>query len=324
MSITRRMTVVFRVTAGPRRGFGHLARCRALARTLGVRPLVSMRADQATCRAAVRAGVTLVPGGLRALDRLRPALVVVDDPVRRHAGTWVRGARRRGVPVAAICDAGLGRVDADLVIDGSVRAARPRRRSHLWGPRFAVLDPRVPGLRARRRARARRILVAVGGGAHVFTAVPALARALAARLPGAEIRVAPGFTGHGPAPVLPAGRWIAPARLAPALAAADLAIVGGGLTAYEACALGVPAVAVAVAPGQRPTIRALARRGAVVDGGIWASGRSDRLGALAARLLDAPGVRRRMARAGRGLVDGLGARRIAAALSRLAAGGRHA
>lgn len=323
MSIIRPMTVVFRAAAGPRRGFGHLARCRALARALGVPALVSLRAGPATRRAAAGAGVTVVDGGLRGLDRLRPSLVVVDDPAARHARAWVRGARRRGLPVAAISDAGRGRVEADLVIDGSVNARPARRPSHLSGPRFAVLDGRVSALRGLTRRRPRRICIALGGGAHVFAVVPALTAALAARVPEADIRVAPGFTAPDRRPALAAGRWLAPGALAPALASSDLAIVGGGLTAYEACALGVAAVAVAVVPEQRPTIRTLARRGAVVDGGAWRPAVTARLGDLAARLLATPGRRRRLARAGRSLVDGRGVRRIAAALARLAGGARH-
>ena len=37
------LRVLFRAPAGPRRGFGHLVRCRSLARALGVRPLIALR-----------------------------------------------------------------------------------------------------------------------------------------------------------------------------------------------------------------------------------------------------------------------------------------
>lgn len=324
MSITRRMTVLFRVAAGPRRGFGHLARCRALARALGVAPRVSVRGSAATCRAARQLGVEVVPGGLAAIDRLRPAMVVVDDPSAAHAQTWVDRARRRGMPVAALCDGGVGRVEADLVVDGSVRARRTAAHV-LAGPRFAVVDPRITALRRRRRTARRRICIAVGGGAHVFSQVPALVAALARRAPGAAIQVAPGFTGRR-RPALAAGTWIAAGQLAPTLAGADLAIVAGGLTVYEACALGVPAIAVAVVPAQQPTVRHLARRRAVVDGGaLYATGGASRVGVSAGRLFERAEARRRLAAAGRRLVDGRGAARIAAALRRLVRdGARHA
>ena len=40
------LRILFRAAAGPRRGFGHLVRCRSLARALGVRPLVALRGGQ--------------------------------------------------------------------------------------------------------------------------------------------------------------------------------------------------------------------------------------------------------------------------------------
>lgn len=319
MSITRHMTVVFRVSAGPRRGFGHLARCRALARALGVVPRVSLRGSASTRAAAATLGVEVLAGGLRALDAPRPALLVVDDPSPRDAAPWVEAARRRDIRVVSFCDGGVGRVDADLVVDGSILA--DRFDADLAGPRYAVVDPRVSALRGRARPARRRVCIAVGGGAHVFSHVHDLVAELAARAPGADIRVAPGFTAPRLRPVLAAGRWIAPSALVPALAACDVAIVAGGLTAYEACALGVPAVAVSVVPAQQPAVRALARHGAVVDGGpLQRTDGAARVSARAAALLDAADDRRRLSATARRIVDGDGARRIAVALVALAAG----
>ena len=41
------LRILFRAPAGPRRGFGHLVRCRSLARALGVRPLIALRGGRA-------------------------------------------------------------------------------------------------------------------------------------------------------------------------------------------------------------------------------------------------------------------------------------
>lgn len=318
MPIIRHVAVVFRVAAGPRLGFGHLVRCRALARALGVEARVSVRGTVATRRAAAALGLRVLTGTAGLLDRERPNLLVVDDPSAPAARAWVRAARRRGIPVASIHDAGLAHVDADLVIDGSVGAPVTTSRATRFGPRFAVIDPGVAALRATRRPRAGLILVAVGGGAHVFALMPPIVADLARRAPGADIRVASGFTAQ-PRPALPGGRWLSPGDLAPALAGAHLAIVAGGLTAYEACALGVPVVAVSVVAAQQPTVRALARRGAVVDGGaLGRPGAVRRVGAAAARLLAAPSQQRRLSAAGRRLVDGRGAARVALALRTLA------
>ena len=319
MPATRPFTVLFRLAAGPRVGFGHVARCRALSGSLGVPPRLPGRGSGATTRAVQRLGLELVPGGLAAIARLTPAMIVVDDPSAAHARPWVDGARRRGIPVAALCDGGVGRVDADLVIDGSVRATRTSRRQ-LAGPRYAVVDARVTTERRARPRSGRRVCIAVGGGAHVFSQVPPLVAALARREPGLRIDVAPGFTNRR-RPAQEAGQGIAPGALASTPPAPDPAVVAGGLTAYEACALGVPAVAVAVVPAQQPTVRGLARRRAVVDGGaLYTAGAPARISRVASALIAAPARCDALARTARQLVDGRGAERIAAALRRLAAG----
>lgn len=319
MPIIRHVAVVFRIAAGPRLGFGHLVRCRAIARALGVVPRVSIRGTAATRRAGAALGLTVLDGGPRLLDREQPHVLVVDDPSAAAARPWVSAARRRGIPVATIHDAGLARVSADLVIDGSVRTAPSADATRLFGPRYAVIDPGLAALGAGRRATAGRVLVAVGGGAHVFSQVPAVVAALARRVPGLDIQVASGFTSPRRRPALPAGRWLAPGQLGRALADAHVAIVAGGITAYEACALGVPAVAVSVVPAQQPTVRALARRGAAVDGGsLGAAGAAGRVAGRTSRLLAAPAAQRRLAAHGRRLVDGRGAVRVAVALRALA------
>ena len=68
-------------------------------------------------------------------------------------------------------------------------------------------------------------------------------------------------------------RWIAaPTVSADALATASVAVVAGGVTLYEACALGTPAVALAVVPAQRlTTARGLPRAGAAIDADAPAS-----------------------------------------------------
>jgi spore coat polysaccharide biosynthesis predicted glycosyltransferase SpsG len=120
-----------------------------------------------------------------------------------------------------------------------------------------------------------------------------------------------------------------------------VAILAGGVTLYEACALGVPAVAVPLSRHQHITVRGIARAGAAIDAGrlpaeggshsaYGAAGSSRRRGSggsrpveravrEAERLLGDAAARRRMSRAGRRLVDGHGAFRVAERLRRLPA-----
>ncbi len=95
------------------------------------------------------------------------------------------------------------------------------------------------------------------------------------------------------------------------MSSASVAVLAGGVTLYEACALGVPAVAIALNQVQHATIRAIAQRGAAVDAGLVHSGAGRTIARVARevdRLLRDPALRRRMAAAGRRLVDARGAR----------------
>jgi UDP-2,4-diacetamido-2,4,6-trideoxy-beta-L-altropyranose hydrolase len=101
------------------------------------------------------------------------------------------------------------------------------------------------------------------------------------------------------------------AEVADAMASADLALAGAGVTATELCAFGVPAVLLVLADNQEPVAEALAAAGAAVT----ASPLDPTSMALALSALAGDADRRRaMAAAGRALVDGRGALRVVARL----------
>lgn len=314
MSLCAELRVLFRVAAGPRRGFGHLVRCLSLARAMGVRPLLCLRGGSAAVDTALSLGAdVLTDGSPRSVRVLEPDVLVVDDPVASLANRWIAAARRSGALVVTVHDLGLGRADGDLVIDGSVtRNARPGpRRVALTGARYAILDPGVTRMRRPVRT-GRRVLVALGGGRRRLVA-KAIAEAIAAADPRAEIRIAGGFTPE-PAPATSRSiTWIAPLRgLARELSLATVAVVGGGVSLYEACAAGVPSVGVPVVSSQTPTVRAFASRGAVV--GMPPGAAPRRTAAAVVALLDDPRRRAVLQRRAADLVDGHGAERSAAAI----------
>jgi spore coat polysaccharide biosynthesis predicted glycosyltransferase SpsG len=135
--------------------------------------------------------------------------------------------------------------------------------------------------------------------------------------------VAAGFSA-GERVALRNARWlVVHTGLTPALLDADVAIVAGGVTLYETCAIGVPAVALAVVPAQRPAIRAFAAAGAVIDAGGVSAGRASiaRAAAGVARLVANRRLRQTMTRRARQIVDGQGTARVAARIQALVAGG---
>jgi spore coat polysaccharide biosynthesis predicted glycosyltransferase SpsG len=104
---------------------------------------------------------------------------------------------------------------------------------------------------------------------------------------------------------------IAPPGLAGAMARATVYAGAAGTTALQAACVGVPAVITAAVPNQEGPAAALVAAGCAV------AAEPDDLARACLRLLDDPGHRRRMADAGRTLVDGLGAARVADRVRRL-------
>ena len=103
----------------------------------------------------------------------------------------------------------------------------------------------------------------------------------------------------------------APGGLASVLAAADLVVSAGGVTMLEACVLGRPTVAVAVAENQRAAVRALGAGGAVAVAELATALDTT------VRLIDADSERAALGEIARATVDGRGAERVAAAIVEL-------
>jgi spore coat polysaccharide biosynthesis predicted glycosyltransferase SpsG len=315
------LRVLFRAPAGSRRGFGHLVRCRTLARALGVRPLVALRGSARAVDAALALGCDVLAHPTpRLLRALRPDLVVVDDPVARDAQRWIAASRRAGARVASVHDLGMGCLDADLVIDGSIAPGARARRRHaaLVGPRYAM-TPAAPGVPRRRPRRASacasRVLIALGGGPHAGVA-DQIARALVSAHRSVQVRIAAGFVARSRIDT-PRVAWARPLDgLGRDLAWADVAITGGGVSLYEACAAAVPIVAIPVVRAQVPTVTAFARARAVRS--VRYGSAPERVARQALELLSDHRVRASLARAAKSLVDGRGAARVARMLARLA------
>ncbi len=330
--------MLFRVAASPRLGFGHLVRAVHLARAVGVVPRVSIRGAGNARLTARRLGATPLSGGAARLVRPGLALLVIDDPSRTAALPWLRAARRAGVRVASFHDVGIAALPSDLAIDGSFGARRAPglgvdAAACRLGAAYAVLSPdlaRSAARHPRAPGRSPTVVIGLGGGRQAASGAiiarhlrQALDRTPALRRTRVLVSLGlqPGGVPRGPAFPAGVGR-VDSTRFREALAAATVAIVAGGTTLYEACALGTPVVAVPVVPGQAPTVRRFVRAGlaagtartaGAVGTSPWA-----RIAAEAAVSLLADARRRtRLSRRGRGAIDGRGAERAAVAIARL-------
>lgn len=253
---------------------------------------------------------TAMPAGLsksaepawmkRRLPRGARGVFVVD--VLDTGKTYLRALKAGGCRVVTMENRSAGRFEADAVVNAIVEGPQKGGRLRIFAPEYA--RARKTALKGRPR-----VLISLGGGddrgltgyaaARIREAVPA-ARITAVEGPAQRLQ-------KGPMRVVKA-----PSSLARLLAASDCALLAGGGTLYEAALLGVPAVAVAKRSHQRRNIAHFAKAGAAVGGGTL-----DRAG-LGSAAVKVAGILKdraragRMARAGKRLVDGKGAFRVAA------------
>jgi hypothetical protein len=289
-----------------------------LARALGWPALISIRG------AGAHSGLPIAPraGAGATLDAARPAVVVLDDPTARHARAWLTAAARRRIPVVSLHDVGLARVPSTLAIDGSVvsPASGWPAEQVLRGLDYAVIAPPA----RRRSARGvRRVLVSLGGGPRAELTM-AIVERLQERHPGVEFYV----TQRGPDGARANdGRRVRVIRttsgLGPWFGRVDMAVVGGGVSLYEAVAAGVPTIAVPVVPAQRPTIRGFETLQVTVSGVPARASRTRLVAQVAARfdtMVADAAWRRRVQQLGPQLVDGQGAQRVARAIAAVSQG----
>jgi UDP-2,4-diacetamido-2,4,6-trideoxy-beta-L-altropyranose hydrolase len=324
--------------SGPGVGLGHVSRCVALgaaAAALGARVSI-LAGEDVGAAALVRAAAleTLaVAGGVNggaAIERLAPvgADVVVIDSYRASPEQFA-ALRSVSAQVVAVDDLADRPLPVDVVVNGGVAAETlPYRRvagtRFLLGPRHALLDARFAGAPAPRVVgRVSRVLLSLGGGrreGELRLALAALADTLDAGVridvvvgrddDAARLATAPRATREGVAIHADV------AGLRELIEAADLAVSGAGMTLYELCASGTPAVMMCMADNQRPNFEAFRRAGAA----LGADGPDD--AALAASLRAALGrlaadgaLRAALGARGRALVDGQGAQRVARAIT---------
>lgn len=100
--------------------------------------------------------------------------------------------------------------------------------------------------------------------------------------------------------------------VAPLFASADVAVAAYGVTAQELCAVGTPAVLVALTPDHAASASALIDAGAALGAGLPDEGLEGRVVAATERLLLDAELRVALGQRGRALIDGRGAARLAA------------
>lgn len=332
--------LVFRADAGAEAGIGHAARSLALAlawRARGGEALFAARGLPGALAARLSAAGVEVESfeaghphpadlerTLSLLGRAGPGAWLVVDGYRFDGG-YHAAVRRAGYRVLAIDDqVRLSFYDAEVVLNPNVHADRLAYEcgsgTLLLGPRYALLRPEFSRRAARSEPeRARRVLVTFGGSDPENATLRAIEglRLLADR--GLEVKVVVGPANPRPEALARAAGPFEVLRDPPDMARlmtwAHVAVAGGGTSAYELACMGVPALLLAAAENQEEVAEGLARFGAAKSLGRAAEASPARIAAEAAELLADRGLCREMGEAGRALVDGRGAERVAALLA---------
>lgn len=330
------MRVALRTTAGKSIGLGHLRRCLTLAAELQnggdtVELLLAGEAQGLELAAAWGVPGRLVAPPLLAIEPLldQVDVLVIDDYGVRGAefAAMQQKLTQRPSPglLLVVDDLADRPLAVDLVLNGNANADQLTYRvrsgtTMLLGARYSLLGPRFRALPKRTAQPAlHRILVTLGG-ADPEGRTGAVTAELAGIFAQAtlEVVLGPLFTDRAALEQLAAGsggrirlhRGLT--DLGPLMAAADLAVSGGGQTTYELAAVGVPTVALCLADNQRGNLAALAQ----VPTLLVVGDRHKTVGAAAIRLAFDVALRQRLIDAGQALVDGRGALRVARELRR--------
>lgn len=331
------MKVFFRTDASVALGTGHLMRCLALARALHHKGATivflcrSLPSILATRVAAEGYGLVQLPDvGDWQADAVATAAtmgsgkhgLVVDH--YSLGADWESSFRGRVACLLALDDAPVRAHDCDLLLDQNLHddaavsyLSLATGSRLLLGPSYALLRPEFADAHCAVKARSavNRLLVSFGGSDPTDEAAKAHA-ILAARTDlRADIVLGPAYSGRL-TPFGDAGERIHilrdPPDLVSRMMAADLALGAGGISSWERCCLGLPALCIAIAANQESVARACQAAGVLRYLGTPSEVTGERLDEVISEMRQLPRALTSMSQTAWKLVDGRGAERVGA------------
>ncbi len=332
------MTVTsFRVDANPDAGLGHFHRSVRIASELarrGHRPVFVTRDREALARLAVGQGFDHIVGFAEDKDEINailspgPGLVIFDNGSTTH--DMVAAVKEVGCFVVTFDDLGDGRYLADIAVDANLtESTNPQKMRtttrYLLGPGFAVVSPHCRTARKKRKnfRDVHRVIVSCGGSDPAGV-TPRIVMALGNYDTEVEIQLilGPAFAHRAELDkaLLSAARTFevveAPDDLPTRLRAADVGILSGGVTLFEAAFLGLPSIVIAQNPAQLRNLPPFEKRGGIVNLGLAAHEPFANIPAEL-KLLRDRGKLRAMSEAQETYVDGKGLDRVVSAIREL-------
>lgn len=324
-------------------GTGHVMQCLALAQawqSLGGAVIFLTRLESRRLLARLRSeGMEVVPlsaepGGaddaaraVKLAQKRNVSWVVVDG--YQFGEDYQKAIKDANLRLLFLDDYGHARrYRADIVLDqnlgaqaGDYAARQPETRL-LVGKRYVMLRReflRWKNWRRKIPAVARKVLVTVGGGDGANTTTKVIAALDRLKLENLEVKVVVGHSNPHFESLKSAVRnkrhtfhlERSVPDISELMAWADAAVSGGGCTCRELAYMRVPSAVLTVAPNQRPAVKALVRHKAVLGLGPSHSCDSATMAERLLSFLSNQRLRLELARRGRTITDGLGARRVA-------------
>ena len=273
------------------------------------------------------------------VERTKVSLLITDRPhyppdlchhLKRFKARHIRPA------IVAFGAADMPPNCVDMVIDANrdeseITGLKGSGTTALLGPRFAALAP--PFAEARSRFVVRdsfeRLIISMGGSDPNFATFTAYRAAL--RLKGLSIDVVlgPAFPEKNRCrleAIVDAGRTSlhygeSQEKIAQLFARADACILSGGITMFEAAAVGLPVMVISQNEAQLRNAESLASRGAVVNAGLFSETSSQGLASTLSRWQSSRDARLALSTHAREAVDGNGIERICTRILQLLTAG---
>jgi len=335
--MTHDVRVAFRTGGGRRIGLGHVRRCLSLAqalRDLGAQCLFLLDGDPEVIELAAASRFEAAHIGsendledtIRRCKDHRVDTIVADSYALSTSYFHELNKAARGV--AVIDDLADRELPVNLVINGSAGAERLRyrgepRTAYLLGPQYMLLRPEFVSAPVRTNADpVGRVLITVGGS-DPNNLTMRLMRWTAHTLGSVRQDVVAGPLFENPEALKAEAGTLGGSivlhenrqDMRSLMLASDLALCGGGQTTYELAATGTPAIAIRTAGNQTVNLEGLSAAGSLVWGGdVNDADLEAKITRELKALAGDTSRRAAMSRAGRVLVDGQGAARVARAL----------
>jgi UDP-2,4-diacetamido-2,4,6-trideoxy-beta-L-altropyranose hydrolase len=245
--------------------------------------------------------------------RVKPDWMVIDN--YSIGLDWERQVRPHVKRIMVIDDLANRAHDCDVLLDQNLSpnfetrydTLVPSHARKLLGPKYALLRPEFYEARGRLRARdgqIRSILISFGGSDPSNETAKALHAMLLLGPSRIELEVVLGGSNPQAEAVSNLCSKLAHARLfhdvsnmAELMAKADLAIGAPGTTTWERCLLGLPAIAIVLAPNQQLVGEGVSSAGAIVNLGWHSDVTSAKIAEAVAQLRDNPQTVREMGHA---------------------------